>query len=170
MTIQPSTNSFYVKPVEADDNAPLKNLILEILDKEFGYDRPGFASQDVSLSDMHQNYSSESSAYFVVKNEEGKLVGGAGVAQLKGTDTKICELQKMYLDPSVRNHGLGKRLMAECIEKAKALGYDHCYLETTEKMTDAHRLYYKSGFVKCERMGNTGHDGCDAFFIKDLSS
>ncbi len=37
----------------------------------------------------------------------------------------------MYFMPSLRGLGLGRRLVLQALDEARALGYQRCYLETT---------------------------------------
>ena len=75
----------------------------------------------------------------------------------------------MYLLLEARGHGLGRRLMHDCLEAALEAGYQRCYLETLEHMADARRLYQLNGFARLDKpMGDTGHCGCNGWYIKDL--
>lgn len=167
-SLEEELKPYVLNPVVSEDNEDLKNLILSILD-EYGCNKAGFAAQDAELQQMFEAYQKPEHVYFVIKLE-GKVVGGAGIAQLTGTAEKVCELRKMYLAPQARGKGLGDKLMKQCLESAKKFGYQSCYLETTSQMTSAQKLYLKHGFVKLsERKGETGHHGCDLFFEKRLS-
>jgi putative acetyltransferase len=47
---------------------------------------------------MFEEYNKPKSVYYVVENN-GKVVGSAGVAPLENEAATICELQKMYFLP-----------------------------------------------------------------------
>ncbi|NQY44025.1 MAG: GNAT family N-acetyltransferase, partial [Legionellales bacterium] len=99
----------------------------------------------------------------------GKVVGGAGISQLENTTDNICELQKMYFLPQARGKGLGARMMMNCLEKAKYLGYEKCYLETLPYMKSAVKLYEKTDFKVLDKpLGDTGHYSCSEWMIKEL--
>jgi putative acetyltransferase len=107
-------------------------------------------------------------AYFVVE-ENGKIIGGAGVSQLENSTDNICELQKMYFLQEARGRGIGFLMIQKCLEKAIELGYEKCYLETLPEMLHAQKLYKKVGFeYLCAPMGGTGHTSCPVWMIKDL--
>lgn len=98
-----------------------------------------------------------------------KILGGAGIAQLKNSTENICELQKMYFSPEARGKGLGSKMMKTCLQKAKKLGYEKCYLETLPYMKDARKLYRKVGFQSLDKpLGDTGHYSCNMWMIKTL--
>ena len=135
---------------------------------EFGASGPGFALHDPEVDAMPTAYSAERCAYFVVE-ADGRVVGGGGVAPLAGGDGSVCELRKMYFLPPARGRGVGRRLLALCLETAKQLGFTSCYLETLAGMERARALYESFGFERlCGPKGNTGHFGCDTWYAKEL--
>ncbi len=158
---------FQLQPISAQDNVSLAKLIVSILE-DYGCNKPGFASADAELNSMSESYNQAGRVYFVVK--KGSLVtGGAGIAPLEGAGRKYCELRKMYLAADARGLGLGDLLIEKCLTEAKKMGYSFCYLETSENMSQAHKLYIKHGFKPlAERKGQTGHFGCTCFFEKKL--
>lgn len=75
----------------------------------------------------------------------------------------------MYFLPEARGLGLGKKLLAHCLETARALGYRRAYLETLTGMDAAQALYAKMGFTRIDGpRGATGHGGCDRFYEREL--
>ena len=158
-----------LRPIRKSDNAPIAAVIRSVM-PEFGADGPGFALHDPEVDFMHQTYSRPRHSYFVL-DKSGQIVGGGGIAPLKGGEAGICELQKMYLLPEARGFGLGESLLRACLESAKRLGFTTCYLETTSKMIQAQSLYQKLGFSSlCGPQGATGHGGCDRWYALDLRS
>ena len=122
------------------------------------------ATAERVLGFLHEAYTQPRTAYFVCE-VDGKVVGGGGVAPLQDSRENICELRKMYFLPEGRGLGLGRRLLDKCIEAAKELGFDVCYLETFSTMHDAMALYEKRGFERIPAsLGNTGHFACDQFY------
>ena len=155
-----------LRPLHPLDDSALARVIREAL-VELGADRPGFAWQDPELDAMSQAYELSGSIYFVVV-KAGMVVGGAGIGPLSGV-ADTCELQKMYLAPSVRGQGVGWRLMGILLEQARVMGYRWVYLETLTGMVAAQKLYRAWGFLKIERpLGRTGHGGCDCWLLKSL--
>jgi putative acetyltransferase len=159
---------FSFRPIRPEDDATVAALIRRVM-PEFGADGPGFAIHDPEVDHMSAAYSVPGAAYFVVEDNPGRLVGGAGVAALAGGEAGVCELRKMYFLPEARGQGMGERLLRHCLEVAKTLGYRTCYLETLTGMDQALRLYAKLGFQPlCSPMGSTGHGGCDHWFAREL--
>src|SRR5688572_21867840 len=153
-----------IRKISPQDNPAITNIIRTVM-PEFGAGGKGFAIHDKEVDDMYSAYSSGHAAYFVCE-ENGKVLGGGGVAQLQGGPEDICELRKMYFLPEGRGKGLGRRLLTTCLEAARQMGYQNCYIETFHTMKDAMRLYEKNGFKKIPGpIGSTGHSTCDAFYL-----
>jgi putative acetyltransferase len=75
----------------------------------------------------------------------------------------------MYLTPTARGTGLGKKLIATCLAEAKKIGFTHVYLETMPELKKAVSVYEKFGFTYLQvPMGNTGHNGCDIWMLKEI--
>jgi putative acetyltransferase len=75
----------------------------------------------------------------------------------------------LELGAAFQGQGAGRLLLANCLMKARDLGYSKCYLETLTGMDAAKKLYREYGFAPLQApMGNTGHFGCDQWMIKEL--
>ena len=156
-----------VRKIRREDNAQIAAVIREVFVSE-GYPKTGTAFADAQLDFMFEAYDKPQAVYFVVE-EEGRIVGGGGLSQLKNSEENICELQKMYFLKEVRGKGLGYKLITMCLEKAVEFGYKKCYLETLPEMEAAQNLYKKAGFeYLCSPMGDTGHSTCHVWMLKDL--
>ena len=158
----------FIRPIQREDSPDVAKLIRTVM-PEFGASGPGFAIHDPEVDDMFGTYSLPRSAYFVV-TEGFSIFGGAGIAPLYGGDPDICELRKMYSLKAIRGLGFGQQLMDLCLMSAREHGFKQCYLETLKTMDQAQTLYRKNGFALIKTsMGATGHFGCDAWYIKQLS-
>ncbi|OMP29833.1 GNAT family N-acetyltransferase [Mangrovimonas sp. DI 80] len=161
-----SKNNIVIREIMAEDDAQVAAVIRDVL-IEFGVPKVGTAYEDVALDCMTKMYSAPKMVYYVL-DDNGKVIGGAGIAPLEG-EVNVCELQKMYFLPEARGTGLGSAMMTKCLEKAKELGFKKCYLETLPYMKAATKLYGKVGFEPLEApMGNTGHYSCNVWMIKEL--
>lgn len=135
---------------------------------EFGAVGDNYSISDPEVDTMYEAYQLPRCAYFVVE-KEGRVIGGAGVAPLKDANETVCELQKMYLLSESRGLGAGKALVTQCFDVARKLKFKQIYSETLTHMHQAQKLYEQNGFtVIDEPLGNTGHSGCDQFYVRDL--
>ena len=163
----PMRQSLQIRNIRAEDNARLRKVILQVLDPFVG-ERPGFANADLELADMHANYRSKGRRYFVAL-VEGRIAGGAGIAELEGGHKSVCELRKMYVLPKCQGIGIGRKLLELCLAFAQKSGYSQCYLETLKCMDAANALYDSFGFKDLNQpLGETGHHGCDRWRVLDL--
>lgn len=154
-----------IRAVEAGDNKELASLLRSIL-IEMGVPKVGTAYADTALDYMYETYDVDQAEYFVIE-EDGKLLGGAGIAPLANYEGPVCELQKMYISASLRGKGVGQRLMNTCLEFAKNQGFEQVYIETMPYMEAAQKLYKKSGFEYIDGpMGCTGHSACPVHMLK----
>ncbi|MFA0012483.1 GNAT family N-acetyltransferase [Vibrio lentus] len=156
-----------VRPLQQQDNTAVANVIRQVSYENGLTEDKGYGVADPTLEDMFSVYNNERSQYWVVELD-GKVVGGGGFAPLAGMP-EVCELQKMYFLPETRGKGLAKKLVNMSMEKAKKLGYQHMYLETTECLNAAVKLYEKLGFEHLDSAwGETGHDACEVVMAKSL--
>jgi putative acetyltransferase len=160
--------NWHIRKIEQKDNQAVAKLIRNVFE-ELNIPKVGTAYADPYLDFMFEEYSKPKSVYFVVENN-GKIIGGAGVARLENEAETICELQKMYFLPEARGRGIGSQMMGICLQSAKDFGFEKCYLETMPFMHDAQKLYKKVGFEYiCSPMGSTGHVSCPVWMLKDLA-
>lgn len=157
-----------IRPIAPRDDAAIAAIIRTVM-PEFGAGGCGFAIHDAEVDAMSAAYSQPRHAYFVIERE-GQVLGGAGIAPLTGGDADTCELRKMYFLPNARGIGAGTTMMETCLQAARDAGFRQCYLETLAGMEAAMRLYQRSGFHRIDApMGNTGHGGCNTFYLRDLA-
>ncbi len=156
-----------IRSVAPEDNEELAKVLRDVL-IEMGVPKVGTAYEDEALDKMYETYDQPRKIYYIVEND-GRIIGGAGIARLEGESEEICELQKMYFMPEARGKGVGSKMMGMCLEFAKEQGFSKCYLETMPYMEAARKLYKKTGFVPLvSPMGNTGHYSCQSWMIKEL--
>ena len=157
-----------IRPIEPRDDAAMAAVIRTVM-TEFGAVGPGFSINDPEVDYLSRAYAAPRSAYFVLVDAAGQVHGGAGIAPLAGGGDDVCELRKMYFLPAVRGQGQGDRMLARCLETARAAGFRRCYLETLASMAAAARLYERHGFRRVAApLGATGHFTCDRWYLREL--
>ena len=156
-----------IRPIIESDNKPLATILREVL-IEINIPKIGSAYEDPEIDNMYNSYSLARSRYFIVE-ENDKILGGAGINQLRDGRPDICELQKMYFHKSLRGRGIGDKMIELCLDFAIKSNFKKCYIETMPNMINAQKLYLKKGFKYIDGpLGNTGHIACPVWMIKTL--
>lgn len=159
---------FQIRLVRKKDNPCVAEIIRSVM-TEFEAVGEGYSINDPEVDDIYSNYNGKRQCYFVIEDPEGAVVGGGGVAQLRGGNKRTCELRKMFFLPQARGIGMGSRLLKLLLNRAREFEYRHCYLETLKRMESAVGLYLSHGFKPLDcSMGATGHDSCDCYYFLDL--
>jgi GNAT superfamily N-acetyltransferase len=87
---------------------------------------------------------------FLAARRGGEVVGCGGICRL---GDGVAELRRMYVAPSARGLGIGRRLLAALESEAVALGYSSIRLETGFRQREAIGLYESAGFRRGDCWG-----------------
>ncbi len=102
------------------------------------------------LSRLLEIYQQPGSQLFVARDggQHGKIIACAGIGPLHGLDPGegIGEIRDLVVDMEYREQGLGSKLLHRCIRSASEFHYKRLYLETTQNMVHAQKLFLRTGF------------------------
>ena len=92
-----------------------------------------------------------------IAERDGVMVGSVFVVR---QDDETAKLRMLYVDAAARGLGLGRRLVDECLEFARAAGYRRMVLWTNAGLDAARRIYEAVGFqlLEEERHHSFGKD------------
>ncbi len=99
---------------------------------------------DLSFQDFDSEVSDPLGFYELV------LLAGEGCVALRRIDERTCEMKRLYVRPTARGRGLGRRLAEAVIDEARAAGYKRMLLDTLPTMAAAQALYRSLGFRETE--------------------
>ena len=79
--------------------------------------------------------------------DQGQAVGCVAVRPLKDG---VCEMKRLFVQPSQRGKGTGRALAAAIIAEGRRLGYRTMMLDSVDWLREALTLYLSFGFQNCE--------------------
>jgi GNAT superfamily N-acetyltransferase len=131
-------------PVDAADSvALLRAYYTEIVDRYHGRPMPADVVDAVLAADP-----SDDLTVFLVAYDRVAPVGCIGLRRLT---PHIAEIKRMYVRPAGRGRGVGRLLLDDAEQRARALGVTTLRLDTRSDLVEARRLYTRHGFVEIPR-------------------
>lgn len=148
------------RATEGDGAAALALVTSILAEFDLGIDPHG---TDSDLADFQGSYFARGGDFVVLTDELGALVGTCGLYPL---GDGVVELRKMYLSPTLRGRGQGRRLLDWALTRARELGFRRITLETALVLKDAIALYERNGFrPDCSGVHSCR---CDTAYARDL--
>jgi GNAT superfamily N-acetyltransferase len=102
--------------------------------------------------------------FLVVRHGDGRAAGCCAVRLL---DPDTAEVKRMWLDPSMRGRGAGRRLLEAIESAAVSLGARRAVLDTNASLTTAIALYRSAGWVDVPAYNDNPE--ATNWFAKDLT-
>ncbi|NMG75827.1 carbonate dehydratase [Aromatoleum diolicum] len=93
----------------------------------------------------------------------------AGCVGLRRFSEGVCEMKRLYVEPTFRGLGIGRELVLAAIRTAKDLGYRRIMLDTLPAMRIAVKLYREMGFTEAPAYYPTPIEGT-IFLSLDLEN
>jgi putative acetyltransferase len=128
----------------ADEIAIVRSLMREY-QQRLGVDLSfqGFAAE---LHALPGSYAPPSGRLLLAWHEQTPV----GCAALQRVTSSRAEMKRLYVPPSARGLGVGRRLVTQLLAEAQAIGYAEVVLDTLPTMNEAQRLYEQFGFRDIE--------------------
>jgi GNAT superfamily N-acetyltransferase len=78
-----------------------------------------------------------------VVEQDGRVAGSIFCCD---AGNNVAQLRLLHVDDAARGHGLGRRLVTDCVDFARTAGYREMTLWTHAVLLPARRLYAEAGF------------------------
>lgn len=116
----------------------------EFYAREFGWDASFEALVARIVADYAASHDDTREAAWIAELD-GQRVGC--VLCTASADKRTAELHTLLVDPAARGHGLGTRLVDECLGFARNAGYQRMKLWTNHPLAAARKIYLSRGFT-----------------------
>ena len=94
-----------------------------------------------------EHYAPPHGAFWVVRDDAGRVVGSIGIERLPAA---TAEIHRLYLDRHLRGRGLGRTLLETALDWCRANAITRLVLWSDTRFEHSHRLYERMDF---ERLG-----------------
>ena len=124
--------------------------------QEYGWDIGYEALVAEILGGFVKSFDAASERAWIAEHDQ-KILGSVFLVR---ASEKIAKLRLLYVEPSVRGLGIGRRLVDECIAFACSKGYETLTLWTNDVLISARKIYQAAGFrlMRAERHHSFGKD------------
>lgn len=111
--------------------------------EEYGWNSDYEALVGRILADFHQSYDPARDAAWIAEMD-GRMAGS--IFLVHGDEPDVGKLRLLYVEREARGAGVGKMLVAACVDRARAVGYKRLDLWTNSVLAAARRIYERAGF------------------------
>lgn len=162
----PADRTFTLRDPEPGDMGWIVHRQGRLYAEEYGWDWTFEALVAEIVGQFVRNLQCERERCWVAERE-GEVVGSVFVVR---EDDETARLRLLYVEPSVRGLGLGRRLVDECLRFAAAKGYRRMVLWTNDLLVSARRIYEAAGFrlTEQENHHSFGKDLVGQVWVREL--
>lgn len=106
----------------------------------------GFQNSEAELAALPGKYAAPQGRLLLAWQGDAVV----GCAALRAVDSECCELKRVYVRPAARGLQLGRRLVEQMLQEARAAGYQRMALDVLPEFEAAQALYRQLGFVDAQ--------------------
>ncbi|GAA5152682.1 helix-turn-helix domain-containing GNAT family N-acetyltransferase [Pseudonocardia eucalypti] len=144
---RPAARGFVLRPPEPGDLGWVVARNGALYAEEFDWDASYEALVARIVADYAQKHDPAREACWIAELH-GRRVGAVFcVTDADDPTGRTARLRLLLVEPSARGHGIGERLVDECVRFARRNGYDRMTLWTNSVLASARRIYQRGGFT-----------------------
>ena len=165
--LEPKT-PYLLRPPQVGDMGWIVHRQALLYGQEYGWDERYEALVAEIVAKFIKEYDPKRERCWIAE-KDGAIVGS--VFAVKGSN-EVAKLRLLYVEPSARGLGIGKRLVEECVRFARQAGYRKMTLWTQSILSAARRIYQETGFqlVREEKHSTLGRELLGETWEMDLSA
>jgi DNA-binding MarR family transcriptional regulator/GNAT superfamily N-acetyltransferase len=143
LTVQgPAPKSYHLRGLRPGDIGWVTHRQAVLYRQEYGWDITYEALVAEILSSFVKRFDPKSDGAWIAELDQ-EIVGSVFLVRASAS---IAKLRLLYVEPSARGLGIGRRLVNECVAAARAMGYERLSLWTNDVLVSARRIYQAAGF------------------------
>lgn len=146
------------EPADSADAAECLRRYMEELDERFDI---GFDPQ--AALPLEPEAITPPRGVLLLARRDGEPVG-CGAVKFLADD--VAELKRMWVAPSARGLGLGRRMLGELEDRARRAGCRRCQLDTNGTLVEAIAMYRSLGYAEVPPFNDEPH--ATLWFARDL--
>jgi GNAT superfamily N-acetyltransferase len=169
------SHKLIIEELNSNETNTLVALIRNNL-KEFNQQENLFSMIHRRLDNFSKEYSRKGSSLIVARTLPNKqIIASIGLGSFQGlpSSERIGEVRDLVVQKEYRQQGLGQKLLRRALLKAKDFGYMRLYLEVSQHMQVAHKLFCQNGFHPVKHLPSE-NKSCEKppsyFLLGDLNS
>lgn len=153
------TEELIIEPASPDSAEAV--ALIALLDADIHKRLPG-----LPVHGLRPNEGLDPNLTFYIARLGGQAVGCGGLRYLQ---PGIGEVKRMFVRPEVRGQGVARKILSRLEERARELGYERVWLETSNQHTEAMALYRACGYTDIPKYGEYLDSPISVCFEKRLN-